>query len=119
MIAGDTHNAWANELKDAAGDSVGVEFATSSVSSPGLEYYLGIDVKDMPATEEAILGLVDNLKYANLMNRGMLTLTFSHEQVRSDWRYVDTILTREFAEDIERGHALVTKVGVPSLEASA
>lgn len=116
VIAGDTHNAWANELKDAAGDVVGVEFATSSVSSPGLEYYLGIEAKDIPATEEAILGLVDSLKYANLMNRGMLTLTFTHEEVRSDWRYVDTIMTRGFVEDIARNHSLVTKAGTPSLE---
>ncbi|MEO0890863.1 MAG: alkaline phosphatase D family protein, partial [Pseudomonadota bacterium] len=36
-LAGDTHNAWTSELKDVSNNPVGVEFATSSVSSPGLE----------------------------------------------------------------------------------
>lgn len=40
VLAGDTHNAWANELQDMNGNAVGVEFATSSVSSPGFEEYL-------------------------------------------------------------------------------
>ncbi|MCL1138679.1 alkaline phosphatase D family protein [Shewanella pneumatophori] len=119
VIAGDTHNAWANVLKDAGGEPVGVEFATSSVSSPGLEYYLGIDEKDIPATEEAIVGLVDNLAYANLMNRGLMTLTFTHDEVRSDWRYVDTIYTRAFTEAVERNFSMVTKAGSHALEAAS
>ena len=36
-LAGDTHNAWASDLKDLSGNAVGVEFATSSVTSPGFE----------------------------------------------------------------------------------
>ena len=40
VLAGDTHNAWASDLDDAAGNPVGVEFATSSVTSPGFEEYL-------------------------------------------------------------------------------
>ncbi|MCK8044703.1 alkaline phosphatase D family protein [Shewanella sp. 1CM18E] len=119
VIAGDTHNAWANQLKDTAGDSVGVEFATSSVSSPGLEYYLGIDEKDIPATEEAIVDLVDNLAYANLMNRGLMTLTFNHDEVRCDWRFVDTIYTRAFVEDTARNFSMVTKAGSHGLEAAS
>jgi alkaline phosphatase D len=39
VLSGDTHNAWANELADMGGNAVGVEFATSSVSSPGFEEY--------------------------------------------------------------------------------
>ena len=38
-IAGDSHNAWAFELAND-GKPAGVEFATSSVTSPGLENYL-------------------------------------------------------------------------------
>ncbi|ABV86147.1 alkaline phosphatase D family protein [Shewanella pealeana] len=119
VIAGDTHNAWANELKDAAGDAVGVEFATSSVSSPGLEYYLGIEEKDIAATEAAIVDLVDNLAYTNLMNRGLMTLTFTHEEVRTDWRYVDTIYSRDFTEDSERNFSMVTKAGSHGLIAAS
>ncbi|MEL4402432.1 alkaline phosphatase D family protein [Shewanella algae] len=98
VIAGDTHNAWANDLKDKDGNMVGVEFATSSVSSPGLEYYLNLPSEQIPATEAAVVGLVDDLKYANLLNRGYMTLTFSNEEVVSEWFYVDSILSKDFTE---------------------
>jgi len=111
VIAGDTHNAWANELKDVNGDSVGVEFATSSVSSPGLEYYLNLPAEQIPATEAAIVDLVPDLKYTNLKDRGFMTLTFTKEAVRSDWHYVSTILAKEFEESTSRSYSAMTKVG--------
>lgn len=111
VIAGDTHNAWANELKDVQGDTVGVEFATSSVSSPGLEYYLNLPAEQIPATEAAIVDLVPDLKYANLKDRGFMTLTFTADEVRSDWHYVDTILSKDFQAATARGYRAKTKVG--------
>ncbi|MGI2213709.1 alkaline phosphatase D family protein [Shewanella oncorhynchi] len=111
VIAGDTHNAWANELKDVNGDTVGVEFATSSVSSPGLEYYLNLPAEQIPATEAAIVELVPDLKYANLKDRGFMTLTFTADEVRSDWHYVDTILSKDFQVATARGYSAKTKVG--------
>ncbi|MDH0450059.1 alkaline phosphatase D family protein [Shewanella sp. GD04112] len=113
VIAGDTHNAWANELKDVNGDTVGVEFATSSVSSPGLEYYLNLPAEQIPATEAAIVELVPDLKYTNLKDRGFMTLTFTKEAVRSDWHYVSTILAKEFEESSSRSYSAMTKVGEP------
>lgn len=115
VIAGDTHNAWANELKDVNGNTVGVEFATSSVSSPGLEYYLNLPAEQIPATEAAIVDLVPDLKYTNLKDRGFMTLTFTKDAVRSDWHYVSTILTKEFEEASSRRFSAITKVGKPSI----
>jgi alkaline phosphatase D len=117
VIAGDTHNAWANELKDYKGNAVGVEFATSSVSSPGLEYYLNIPLEQIPATEAAIVGMVEHLKYANLKDRGYMMLTFTPEEVRSDWHYVDSILTKDFTLASDRSYSAVTKIGEPSITA--
>lgn len=50
-LAGDTHNAWASDLRfvadTATGElserTVGAEFATSSVTSPGFDQYLSVD----------------------------------------------------------------------------
>lgn len=111
VIAGDTHNAWANELKDMKGDTVGVEFATSSVSSPGLEYYLNLPAEQIQATEAAIVELVPDLKYTNLKDRGFMTLTFTPDAVRSDWHYVDTILSKDFQLATARSYSAVTKAG--------
>lgn len=111
VIAGDTHNAWASELKDMKGDTVGVEFATSSVSSPGLEYYLNLPAEQIPATEAAIVELVPDLKYTNLKDRGFMMLTFTPDAVRSDWHYVDTILSKDFQLATARSYSAVTKAG--------
>lgn len=115
VIAGDTHNAWANELKDVNGDTVGVEFATSSVSSPGLEYYLNLPAEQIPATEAAIVELVPDLKYANLKDRGFMTLTFTPDAVRSDWHYVDTILSKDFQAVAERSYSAMSKASAPKI----
>jgi alkaline phosphatase D len=115
VIAGDTHNAWANELKDVKGDIVGVEFATSSVSSPGLEYYLNLPAEQIPATEAAIVELVPDLKYANLKDRGFMTLTFTPDAVRSDWHYVDTILSKDFQAVAERSYSAMSKASAPKI----
>ncbi|WP_076407399.1 alkaline phosphatase [Shewanella sp. UCD-KL12] len=111
VLAGDTHNAWANELTDSHGDKVGVEFATSSVSSPGLEYYLGIPEDQQAQVEAGILEMVSGLKYTNLRNRGFMVLTFTKEQVRSDWHYVDTILSEQYSEDMSKKHSAVCMMG--------
>ncbi|WP_372871174.1 alkaline phosphatase [Shewanella sp.] len=117
VIAGDTHNAWANELRDVNGDLVGVEFATSSVSSPGLEYYLQLPPEQIPATEAAVVGLVNDLKYANLKDRGFMVLTFTEEEVRSDWHYVSTIVDKDFVQATERGYSARTLAGSHVIEA--
>ncbi|MGB6137150.1 MAG: alkaline phosphatase D family protein [Shewanella sp.] len=117
VIAGDTHNAWANELTDSNGDTVGVEFATSSVSSPGLEYYLGLSDAEMPVTEAAIVDLVSDLKYANLKDRGYLLLSFTADEVRGDWQYVDTILDKSFTSLVARNYSATSAAGKPQIVA--
>jgi alkaline phosphatase D len=117
VIAGDTHNAWASELTDSGGDVVGIEFATSSVSSPGLEYYLGLSDAEMPSTEAAIVSLIADLKYANLKDRGYLLLSFTQDEVRSDWQYVDTILDKTFARLEARGFSATSTAGNPKVTA--
>lgn len=111
VVAGDTHNAWASELVDRNGNKVGVEFATSSVSSPGLEYYLNLPSEQMPQIEQAIVGMVTDLQYCNMKDRGFLTLTFTETQVQSDWYYVDSVKTASYSELTARRYSAVTKRG--------
>lgn len=115
VLAGDTHNAWANNLTDAGGDLVGVEFATPSVSSPGLELYLGIAPEDIAATEAGIQQLVENLQYVNAMDRGFMTLTFTSEKVLSQWHFVDTITSTEYSENTQRARAAESLVSNPGI----
>ncbi|MFW2172039.1 alkaline phosphatase D family protein [Acinetobacter guillouiae] len=107
VLAGDTHNAWSSELYSQAGDFVGVELATSSVSSPGIEKYLNIPVEQLQQFEMAFTTLIDELDYTNLNQRGYLNVSFTATQVQADWIYVNTIKEPQYTVDTKRGHQVV------------
>ena len=111
VLAGDTHNAWGNNLKTLAGEPVGVEFATAGVTSPGLESYLGLPAAAIPQAEQAITLLVDELQYLNASQRGYLVVTFTEDQARADWRFVSTVKSRDYVVDSARGKTLITLPG--------
>jgi len=100
VLAGDTHNAWASDLHDAQGQQVGVEFATASVSSPGME--CAYPERDPEDVASMMVDLIEPLYYAQTSKRGYMIVTASHEQVRCDWRFVDTVFKREFTAATER-----------------
>lgn len=93
VLAGDTHNAWHSNLTLMNGRKVGEEFATSSVSSPGLETYLALP----PAQVKAIFeGVVNDLKWMDSSRRGYLKLSISPAQVQGEWFFIDTISSRTY-----------------------
>lgn len=111
VLSGDTHNSWANELKDMYGDKVGVEFAGTSVSSPGIEEYLGISTQEMAIQFEQIITLlVDDLKYCNLNNRGFMLVTFTQSQALSQWFYVDNNNSTNYSILTDRSKELASLV---------
>lgn len=87
VFAGDTHNAWANQLKTLSptalglapqGTIAGIELATPGISSPGIEkYFSGQDA----ILRDLFLGYSTGLKFANLSNRGYLDVTFTPTHV--------------------------------------
>ncbi|WP_336167641.1 alkaline phosphatase D family protein [Acinetobacter sp. 161(2023)] len=107
VLAGDTHNAWASYLHSQKGQYVGVELATSSVSSPGLEKYLSIPMAQLQQFEFAFTTLIDELAYCNLNQRGYLLVTLDDKQVQSDWIFVDSIKSAEYKVDSSRNFQLV------------
>ncbi len=106
VLAGDTHNAWGNNLKDSGGQQVGVEFATSSVSSPGLEAYLGLPDELVDSAEQGIALLVDDLEYLNITQRGYMVVSFTPQEARADWHYVSTIKSEDYQPDTARSSSL-------------
>jgi alkaline phosphatase D len=116
VLAGDTHNAWANDLKDLAGNAVGVEFATASVSSPGLEAVLGIPPELAPGAEGTLQLLIDDLRYTNVTDRGYLTVTFTRDAAIADWTYLDNILSTEYQQQPGRARRLQVRPGMNRIE---
>ncbi|MGF1643453.1 MAG: alkaline phosphatase D family protein [Thiotrichales bacterium] len=100
VLSGDTHNAWANDLQDADGNAIGVEFATPSVSSPGLEEYL-------PDTQPAVLAagvqqLIPTLAYADTAQRGYMVLSVNATEARADWYFVSSVKTSAYTGKLEK-----------------
>ncbi len=79
-LAGDTHNACTSELKDVSNNPVGVEFATSSVSSPGLEEYLALEPVAIAQMEYTLPHLVSELQWTDIKQRGFMRVTFTPEK---------------------------------------
>ncbi|HCG8546807.1 TPA: alkaline phosphatase D family protein [Vibrio parahaemolyticus] len=95
-LAGDTHNAWASELKDVSNNPIGVEFATSSVSSPGLEEYLALDPVAIAQMEYTLPHLVPELQWADIKQRGFMRVTFTADAAQSTWYLVSTIKDKKY-----------------------
>ncbi len=106
VLAGDTHNAWASNLVSDAGDKVGLEFATHSVTSPGLEGFLGNDPKQLMAAEQDLVSRMETLEYLNARDRGFMVVTFLPDKVRSEWFFVSDIRQPDYEFQTDRYHAV-------------
>ncbi len=111
VLAGDTHNAWANNIK-LSDANVAVEFATSSVSSPGLEDFLGLaDQTAILQTEAGLMQLIEGLQYNNISDRGYLAVEFTPDDVTANWVFVDTIKSAEYSVIDNRSKTITVAVG--------
>ena len=98
VLAGDTHNGWANELRTAGGTAVGVELATPAVTSPGIARFLGADTPEaIRQAEGALTALIDDLAYTNLGERGLLLVDFTPDEATARWVYVDGIVDESYS----------------------
>lgn len=107
VLSGDTHNAWASDLSDYAGNAIGVEFATPAVSSPGLEEYFPNE--NPLAVAAGLTQIIGPLKYANTHQRGFMIVTARHDECRAEWRYVDTVKHPDYV--VVEGPTLLTRPG--------
>ncbi|WP_347216645.1 alkaline phosphatase D family protein [Chryseobacterium sp.] len=108
VLAGDTHNAWLGKLTNAQGKFIGTELACSSVSSPGLEGYLGItsDPTQAIALAQAFSSLIDDLEYANLYKRGYLHVKFTAGNSDAEWRFVDNVVSDIYTVTTEKKYTI-------------
>jgi alkaline phosphatase D len=94
VLAGDSHNAWAFE-HDHKGARVGVEFAGSSVTSPGAEDTLPWADSDKLAA--ALVAANPQLKWCETARRGYLALELTPKAASGEYRFLKTIRERSTA----------------------
>jgi alkaline phosphatase D len=93
-LAGDTHNAWAFNLRNAQGNAVGIELGTPGISSPGLESFLPLPIE---TTQASFLASSPELVEADTSQRGWALLTLTPSGAETQFRYVSTVLSREYS----------------------
>ena len=99
VLAGDTHNAWQSDLTTATGEKVGDELATSSVSSPGFESFVGADGAQQLGG--ALEFLIDDLNFTNLVDRGFMKLTVNAASIKTDWVYVSSVTDKTYTSSVK------------------
>lgn len=91
VLAGDSHNAWANDLANDRRPA-GVEFATQSVSSPGFEAYLrGVPPKLLA---EQMVAANPGLRWAETSQRGYTHIRLSPTEAVAEWRFSAPVTSR-------------------------
>jgi alkaline phosphatase D len=107
VLSGDSHNAWAHDLRDTANNRIGVEFATPSVTSTGLE----IEHRDVGRQflAESFLRMVPDLKYAETARRGYVIVTFTPGAVTGEFVFVSSVFDNDYSATV--GPALRAQPG--------
>ena len=113
VLSGDSHNGWFTKLTTLAGEKVGVEFAGSSVNSPGFESAglggLGTSLDGSALVPQlgnaaigAGLGLIDDLNYSDTIKRGYLLMTVTSSAVKGEYVYLSTVKSTSYTTVVGR-----------------
>jgi alkaline phosphatase D len=97
VLTGDSHNAWAFNLRDANGNVAAVEIGTASVTSPGIEIDLPIDPTE---GENSLVEKNPELVYCKLAARGYSVVTVAPDAVTAEWVFVNTVTSRNFNAEV-------------------
>ena len=110
-LSGDSHNAWFNSLTTLDGTKVGVEFAGSSVTSPGFE---GAGLGGLASAMDgsalvpqlgnaaigAGLGLIDDLSYSDTNRRGYMLMTITADAVKGEYVFMSTVKSTTYTASV-------------------
>lgn len=106
VLTGDSHNAWAANLRGNVGggvQSLGVEFGGSSVTSPGLEQFF---FTFPPSVLAALYTLssqtrspTDKLTFADTSRRGYMRVDLSREKLTTTYVFLSTVFSTSYTVD--------------------
>jgi len=126
-LSGDSHNGWFTGLTTLAGEKIGVEFATTSVSAPGFEAFgLGALASSIDgsalvpqlgsAAIGAGLGLIDDVGYCDTLRRGYLLMTATPAEIKGEYVYVTSVKQPTYTVSVGRSITIAatpTGTGAP------
>ena len=106
VLAGDSHNAWANNLASGKA-AAGVEFGGHSVTSPGAEGSLHWIKPDRLAADTVALN--PGLAWCDTAQRGYMAVELTPARSTCEWRFLDTV--RQRSTRLAGGHTMAVEAG--------
>ena len=120
FVTGDIHSGWASELPHdvglypVSGDTAGVEFVCTSVTSNNLKDILGTPSRTASRLVEAgILANNRHIKYLNFDDHGFAVLDITPARTQMDWFIIGSRADR--ATSIKWTRSFATKAGTGKL----
>lgn len=100
IVSGDIHTSMAGKIRlDGKQRVEAVELVTPPVTSPGLdEYFPSADNR----MARAFLDANPDLLFLDGRHRGWLDLRFDRDACAAQWRFVDTVLSRDYSVGVGR-----------------
>ncbi len=111
VIAGDTHNAWAYDLVEGK-RKVGVEFATHSVTSPGMEE--ATPGYDPLRIADSLVRASPTLRWCDASHRGYMTLDLTPQRAVSEWHFLQGVARPDLT--LAGTHRLAVRKGRRAIE---
>ena len=91
-LTGDTHTAWANNLRDSDEDLRGVEFGCTSVTSPGFGTYM----KDVPDLGQQFADANPEVVFHDTEGNGWTLVTLTSDEARADYKKVTDVTAETY-----------------------
>lgn len=107
IYSGDSHNAWASNIKNGDGNLAAVEYAGTSVTSPGWEQRMKYISPDLTAA--GFMAANPDLRYTNTEDRGFMVFEVTHDKHAGEYVYVSNIGNRQCSHFCETGLTLYPK----------
>ncbi|MBL8630920.1 MAG: alkaline phosphatase D family protein, partial [Rhodospirillaceae bacterium] len=106
ILSGDLHNAWGFVHHDKNGDMRALEVTTASVTSPGMESFMGVKG---PSMVQAMMVKNKNMVYGELTSRGYATVTLASDKAEAEWVFVNTVRSKDYAAKVDKRLTIVAR----------
>lgn len=110
VLTGDTHNFFANELRNDAGGLVGVEIGTTGISSPGEFRDVGFSPDLVERIDRIFVEGMNEVRWTESMHNGYVRIVFAPEAADVTFIGVDTVLSPDY-KVLELHKETVVKTG--------
>jgi len=110
VLTGDTHNFFASELFDDAGEPVGVEIGATGISSPGEFRDAGFPRELVERIDRIFADGMNEVRWTESLHNGYVRLVLSPAAVDVTYVGVDTVLLEDY-RTLELRHERIVKSG--------